>query len=186
MKRVLALLLAALLVCSLAACNAEREEKKRESAENALEDSLEALVEGGEVWVLGAGGSAVAMKQAEGLGGLIAGQLDVDIESVKERGKSATAELKVTAPDAASLVKEALGDMSAFDEAAFTERLTQLLENAEETVFVVEVELELVDDAWCIVPNEEFSNAISGGLLSEYMTVRQTIMDALVEGGDGE
>lgn len=186
MKRLLALLLAALLVCSLAACGAEREERNRESAEDALEDSLEALTEGGEVWILGPGGSPVAMQQAQGLGGLIAGRLDMDVESVKERGKSATAELTITAPDAAPLVKEALEGMTAFDEVAFTEKLTQLLENAEETVFVVEVELELVDGAWCIVPNGDFSNAISGGLLEQYMALRQTVMDALVEGGDGE
>lgn len=187
MKRVFALLLAALLVLSLAGCQVEetRRKKKTESAEDALQDSLEALAEGGTM-MLAPDGSAVGMNPATGVASCITGALEFEIRSVKERSSSATAELEISAPDAVALVQQALEDMETFDEAVFLEKLEQLAENAEKKTFSVTVELTLADDCWCIIPNAEFSNAITGGLTGEYAAVRQSILDALTKGGEEE
>jgi hypothetical protein len=193
MKRIVSLLLVVLLAVGMTACDWDlsflsNKGKAVDPPDEMLESSLKALAEGQHgTMVLGADGTAVAMNRPSGMAALITQQLEFDIEQVETDGDSATAHLEITAPDMAALVRQALEGVTAFEETVFLEKLEQLLQNNPETkTFSVKVELALTDDGWCIVPNGEFSNAITGGLAQAYNDLRQSILDAATKGGAQE
>ena len=195
MKRMCCLLLALAAVCVLAGCNKEVTDSGKEEtvrvvrADETLELCMDAVVSGemGTGMVLGTDGKPAALTPPDGLAGAICRQVEYRVVSLEESGDQATAILEITAPDAVPLLYEALAGMESYDEAVFTQRFGDLLENDPATkVFTVTVELRLVDSQWCLVPNSQFSNAITGGLMDEYEAVRQSVVDAMTEGGEQE
>ena len=99
--------------------------------------------------------------------------------------KTALASLEISAPDAHKAVKAALDGMEYYDETIFTENMRAKLETMEHTLqFSVQVELVLVEDRWCLVTNPDFSDAITGGLVTSYAQIQQDIMDAFAGGGE--
>jgi uncharacterized lipoprotein len=185
MKKLIAIVAALLL---LAGCTPESGKKQTVPADKVMEQSLEALVTGeGDTMILASDGTAVAMGKPTGIAGVISGQLRYDVESVEVDGEKAEAEIEITAPDTVKLVQKALEGMTTFDEATFLLKMKQLAAEEPETVtFSLTVDMVLAENGWCIVPDNEFSNAITGGLANEYTAVRQAFLEALAkEGGEG-
>lgn len=136
--------------------------------------------------VLGPNGEPAVLSAPTGIGALISQQLSYEVVSLTENGDTATAVLNITSPDAVSLVYQALDGMQTYDEEAFVAQMERLLSDAPPTkVFQVNVELVKVDGTWCIQVNEEFSNAVTGGLIAEYSAVQQRILEAYLKGGEG-
>jgi hypothetical protein len=97
----------------------------------------------------------------------------------------ATARLRITAPDAVALVTQAVSGMDSLDEALLTQNMEQLLSGSFATVaFSVEVQLVQVEGTWCLVPNDQWSDAITGGLISRYAQLQLAILEALAGGAD--
>lgn len=164
------------------------EQEMGNSAEETVELALEGVISGGteEPVLLGATGKPVPVSPATGIAGLISAKLEYEILSVETQEKTGTASLRITAPDTVTLVKKALEGMEIYDEAQLLERLEQLLgENPSTKEYSVEVELVKVETQWCIVSNPQFSDAITGGLISRYLELQLAIMDALA-GGEGQ
>lgn len=135
--------------------------------------------------ILGPDGTPTALRAPTGLGALISEKITYEVVSLTENGDTAAAALNITAPDAVSLVYQALEGMEVYDEEAFTANMESLLADAPTKVFSVELELVRIDGTWCMKVNEDFSNAITGGLMAEYNAVQQAILDKLTEGGEG-
>lgn len=139
-----------------------------------------------ESMVIGADGTPSPLRAPTGLAAKISEQLSYEVVSITETGDTATAVLNITAPDAVSLMYQALDGMETYDEAAFVEAFDKLLANAPATkTFTVDVQMQKTDGKWCMVMNDALSNALTGGLMAEYNTVRQAILDKLMEGGAG-
>ncbi len=138
-----------------------------------------------EAVLLGADGTPVGISKATGLAALITGKVRYEILSVEVTETSAVASLSVTAPDAMALVLEALENMERYDEAVFMERMTRLLESKGKTLTkTVQVELVLVGDQWCMVVNPDFSDAITGGMISRYAELQEAIVAAMKKGDE--
>lgn len=154
-----------------------------------LLDIVEYVLAGGESYqplIMGTEGTPVYLSTPTGLAGVISSKVQMEAVSVTESGETAKAVLNITAPDAVALVHQAIEGMETYDEAVFTGNMGTLLGKEHATkVFTVEVELRKVDGAWCMVTNEAFSDAITGGLMSSYNEVQQAIFDAFVKGGEG-
>ena len=135
--------------------------------------------------VVGADGSPGALRAPTGLAAQISAKVTCEVVSLTENGDTAAAVLNITAPDAVGLFYQALEGMKTYDEEAFTEKFEGLLADAPTKVFPVELELVRLEGVWCIQINEDFSNAITGGLMAEYTAVQQAILDKLTEGGEG-
>lgn len=191
MKRTFLLILLVLLFCAGCIPNEGTDNITggAETPEEALEVAMSVL-SGGESdrpVFQGANGSPVSSAGNTGLAAVISRQTSYEMKSVETADGTTTALLEITAPDMGKLVREALEGMEGFDEEAFTAALEALLAgNPDTKTFTVTVELTEIQGCWCIIPNDELSNAVTGGLMEEYTTVRQTILDALAEGGDGE
>lgn len=139
-----------------------------------------------ESMIIGADGTPSALRAPTGLAAGISQQMTYEVVSLTESGETAAAVLNVTVPDAVALMYQALDGMETYDEAAFVEAFEKLLDNAPATkTFTVDVQLQKVDGKWCMVMNDALSNALTGGLMAEYNTVRQAILDKLMEGGAG-
>lgn len=157
-------------------------------AEQTLELAMDGLVSGGteEPVLLGVDGKPAPIRPATGIAGLISAKLQYEIVSVETEGESGVATLRITAPDTLSLVTQAVAGMESYDEALLTERMQQLLAGEFATLeYSVEVELVLLEQNWCIISNSEFSDAITGGMISHYVQLQTVIMEALA-GGEGE
>ncbi len=108
-----------------------------------------------------------------------------EIEAVTTEETIATARLRITAPDAVVLVTQAVSGMDSLDEALLTQNMEQLLSGSFATVaFSVEVQLVQVEGTWCLVPNDQWSDAITGGLISRYAQLQLAILEALAGGAD--
>lgn len=156
--------------------------------EETVEILMEGVISGGteEPVLLGADGTPVPVSDSSGIAGLVSAQLKYEIVSVETEDEAGTAQLQITAPDTVALVKQALEGMESYDEALLLERMEQLLQGDFATAeYSVEVALVKVEENWCIVTNLEFSDAITGGLVSRYLELQLAIMEALA-GGEGE
>ena len=194
MKRSIFLIALVLLLC--AGCARPIEDETRPTAAAGAETPREALEAAMEVLsgeendlpvFQGADGSPVSVTVNTGLAGVISRQSSYEVKSVETENGTATASLEITVPDISKLVHQALQSMDGFDEEAFAAALEALLEqNTDTKTYEVTVELTEIQGCWCIVPNAELSNALTGGLLEEYAAVRQEILDALAKGGEAE
>lgn len=164
-----------------------QEQVNGSNAEETVRLALDGIISGGteQPVLLGITGEPVPVSQATGVAGLISAKLEYEILSVQTQEASGLAQLRITAPDAVVLIQTAIAGMEQFDEAQLLTQVEQLLKQEYATVeYSVEVELAKVEKTWCVVTNEAFSDAITGGLISRYTQVQQTIMDALA-GGEG-
>lgn len=159
--------------------------KPEQPPEEVMQTVFEALQEDGteEPVLFGVDGTPVGISAGTGLAGMIMSQLEYELVALETEEETATASLRITAPDTLALVQQALEGMESYDEAAFTERMEQLLkENPQTKTFDVEVEMVVVEKRWCLVTNPAFSDAITGGLISRYQQVQQAIIDAMAGG----
>lgn len=128
--------------------------------------------------------------QNTGIAEQLAGEMEFEILSLSVEGEEGEAELKLTVPDASQLFQDVIGQMDVSDvEAENTEVLLKgVMEAIEDKEYdtmtcTVTVELRMLQDQWYLVNNQEFSNAISGGLLQAYAKNRQEMIDNM---GGGE
>ena len=163
--------------------------KKGRKAETALEVILECLIggqESREAVLLGIDGMPVAVSPSKGLAALLTAKMEYEILSVDTGDETGTASLQIVSPDAMALVEQALAGMESYDAALFQETMAQLLEGqVAMQEYTVEMELVKVDGDWCVVTNAQFSDAITGGLVSRYDQLQQKILEA-VAGGAAE
>lgn len=188
--RKLKILCSLLLVILLAGCipNPDRlDPSVPNDPESVLSAAMSALVQGDNQLpvFLGMDGKPTALSGNTGLAAVITPKVTYHVTSLQKEGDTAVATLEITAPDVVKMVYTAVEGVDTYDEAAFTEKMEQLLENAETKTYTVEVEMVKVDGQWLFVTNAAFSNAITGGLIEEYAQLRQTIIDAFTEGGEG-
>lgn len=164
-----------------------QEQVNGSNAEETVRLALDGIISGGteEPVLLGITGEPVPVSQATGVAALISAKLEYEILSVQTQEDSGLAQLRIKAPDAVALIQTAIAGMEQFDEAQLLTQVEQLLKQEYATVeYSVEVELAKVEKTWCVVTNEAFSDAVTGGLISRYAQVQQAIMDALA-GGEG-
>lgn len=185
-KRILSGIVLILAMILFAGC-IPNEEAGAATPEDALAAAMTAMTadtQSGQKIFLGSDGQPIAPAANEGLALEISRLVTYSVTSVETDGDTATAQLEITAPDAAQLVKDALAGMETFDAEAFTVALEALLadEPAMKT-FTVTVKLTRIDGAWYVLSNAEYANAITGGLVEAYNTVRQNIIDGLQKGG---
>ncbi len=137
--------------------------------------------------ILGTDEKPVGMSAPTGLAALIGKKITYEVVSITENGDTAEAVLKITAPDCVSLVYQGIEGMDTYDEAVFTENVEKLLSGDVKTnTYDVTVQLQKVQGSWCLIINEQFSDAITGGLMSKYNEVQQAIYDAFAKGGDAK
>ena len=182
---VLLLALAAILLLPGLLEDSETQKKGRK-AETSLNLLMEALITGQdcrEAVLLGADGKPVTVSAGEGLAAMITTKLNYEILSLSTGDKTGTAELRIVAPDVLVLVDQALADMERYDATLFQERMEQLLQGDVKMLeYTVELSLVQVDGDWCVVTNTQFSDAITGGLISRYDELQQKILDAIAGG----
>lgn len=128
--------------------------------------------------------------QNTGIAEQLAGEMEFEIISVTAEGEEGEAELKLTVPDASQLFADVISQMDVSDVEAentevLLERVMEAIEDKEYDTMTctVTVELRMLQDQWYLVNNQEFSNAISGGLLQAYAKNRQEMIDNM---GGGE
>lgn len=191
-ERIGSVLLAVWMLVSLVAlsgcsCEPNRREPKLEKAETAAERILKSLVAGDEqVPVLAPDGTPADGGANEGLAQVITGMLEYEILSVTEDDDTATATVRITAPDTPAILDDVLADMDVYDMEVFVDRMEDALRTNSKTVeFTVEVTLRGVDGVWYLVPDGQLTNAMTGGLLQVYSDQVQAIQDGLT-GGSGK
>ena len=136
--------------------------------------------------IIGNDGKPAYLSAPTGLAAMISEKVTYEVVSITENGDSATAVLKITAPDTVNLVYDCLEGMETYDEEAFTARMEETLKTSTATVSnTVELQLQKVEGSWCIVMDPAFSDAITGGLMTRYNEVQQAIFDAFQKGGEG-
>ncbi len=135
---------------------------------------------------LGVDGEPVSLSGNSGIAGQISAVTTYEVVSVEGEGKSGKAVLDITTADAVALVYGAIEGMDTFDQEQFLSNLENMLPNAQTKTFRVEVELRQVDGQWLVVMNAQLSNAITGGLLDEYNTLQQKMLEAMAKGGEQE
>lgn len=133
--------------------------------------------------LIGADGSPVRISGGSGIAALISRELDFEVLEMETDGDEAVASVKIQSPDTIALVQQALEGMEEYDEAQFLQKMQTLLEgkHAKREV-TVEVELVKQDGAWYVVSSADFSDAITGGMISRYAELQQSIMDAMTGG----
>lgn len=128
----------------------------------------------------------MALAGHSGIAGQISAGTTYEVVSVEGKGDSGKAVLDITTTDAVALVYDAIEGMETFDEAQFLANMEALLSDAQTKTFRVEVELRQVDGQWLVVMNAQLSNAITGGLLDEYNTLQQKMLENMAKGGEQE
>ena len=160
-------------------------EKQGPKPEETLKAVMEAVTETGssKPLIVGADGTPVAVTAPQGIAAVICQQMRYEILETQTEGDRCVATMKIRVPDAVALVQRALKDMGSYEEAAFLDRMTALLEEtAPMREATVEVELTRIEENWYLVSNGEFSDAITGGMLSRRLELEALIREALAGG----
>jgi len=104
------------------------------------------------------------------------------IISTESSESNGTAKVKFISPDAYTMLQEAASEPDIIDVNLLLENIEIALDNKFQTVdFDVIIELKLIDGHWYLVPNEDLSNALSGGLIEKYFELGTNIIDDLAE-----
>lgn len=185
--RMIGLLLAVFMLCGCVGA-AKPRPASREELEKTLSTAMAALTVGetDSPVFLGVDGEPVSLAGHGGIAGKIAASTTYEVVSAEGQGKSGTAVLEITTADAVSLVYDAIEGMERFDEEQFLSNLENLIPQAKTRTFRVEVQLRQVDGKWLIVMNAQLGNAITGGLLDEYNTLQQKMLERVEKGGEQE
>ena len=169
--------------------NQPEEPQVKNTPKQAINTVMKALTGEGtsERVLLGADGTPVSIAPGSGIAQLITSEIEYKVTAVDTVDDTTMrASLEITAPDAIAAVRASLEGMQTYEESTFLDRMTAQLQNTDAVkTFNVQVELVLVEDRWCVVANPEFSDAITGGLITRYAQIQQEIMDAFA-GGEGE
>lgn len=196
----LCFLLALLLVFALCGCesdpapddgddNDDREPAVVLTVEETLREALNALTgqeAEGHAVLLGADGLP-AVPQNSGVAQLLSSCVTYKVKDVSPKSDTAAAEVMITAPDSAQLIRQAVADMETVDEDALYTKLDELLKQDPPMVdYTVEVDLVKAEGSWCVVPSFELSNALTGGLTQAYLELQQNLLSQLQEGGEAE
>lgn len=185
--RLIGLLLALSLLCGCGGGSKSRPASKKQ-LEKTVTAAMTALTVGEveEPVFLGVDGEPVSLSGHSGIAGKISANTTYEVVSVEGEGKTGKAVLEITTADAVKLVYEAIEGMESFDQTQFLTNLENLLPDAPTKTFRVEVELRQVDGKWLVVMNAQLSNAITGGLLDEYNTLQQKMLEDAGKGGEQE
>lgn len=185
--RLIGVLLALTLLCGCSIVLKPKAASKKE-LEKTVTAAMTALTVGevDEAVFLGVDGEPVSLSGHKGIAAKICAGTTYEVVSVEGEGKSGKAVLDITTADAVALVYGAIEGMEVFDQARFLENLENLIPDAPTKTFRVEVELRQVDGQWLMVMNAQLSNAVTGGLLDEYNTIQQKLLDAAMKGGAQE
>lgn len=197
----LCFLLALLLVFALCGCDSNLDPDDDDdddddrsptvvlTAEETLQEALNALTgreSEGHAVLLGADGYP-AIPQNTGIAQLLSACVTFQIKDISSKSSSATAQVKITAPDAPQLLRQAIEGMDTVEEEALYAKIETLLAQEYPTVeHTVEISLVKADESWCVVPSFELSNALTGGLTQAYMDAQQNLLSQLMEGGEAE
>lgn len=161
--------------------------KEEGQPEETLEAVFDVLTgkENNEPLLLGADGTPVTVSAPSGMAALISQSLHYEILETAADGETATASVKITAPDTVELVQLSLTQMEEYSEELFLIRMEDLLTD-EPPMREVTVEVELVkqDGNWYLVNSSAFSDAITGGMISRYAELQQMIRDSMAGGWD--
>jgi len=113
-----------------------------------------------------------------------------EVMDVQIDGTIATATIFVSAPDLSIILRDAVSLLLAGDSDDVNELLAIVgaALNSEHEVFenTFEVDLELLDDNWFLVPNAEFSNALSGNLIQLYAQMVEVMIHDMMGGNSNE
>lgn len=159
---------------------------KPASPEEVLNIAMEAVTGNGteDPVFLGADGTPVGVAAPKGIAAVISSKVSYSLVSMEVSDDIATATIEIVAPDTLALVRESLSGMDSYDAALFLERMERLLEKEFENVTnTVQLEMHLIGNQWCVVTNAEFSDAITGGLISRYAELQEAIKEALAKEG---
>ena len=113
-----------------------------------------------------------------------------EVMGVHIDGTIATATIFVSAPDLSIILRDAVSLLLAGDSDDVNELLAIVSAalNLEHEVFenTFEVYLELLDGNWFLVPNAEFSNALSGNLIQLYAQMVEVMIQDMMGGNSNE
>lgn len=110
----------------------------------------------------------------------------IEIKNTESEDDHGTAEIKVTAPDSYKILEEIAGNITEYDtEKLFSKFEEALNEKYPTKDFTVQVELKLIDEHWILIPNDDLSNAFSGGLNEQYFALGKKKIDELLGKDDG-
>ena len=113
-----------------------------------------------------------------------------EVMDVQIDGTIATATIFVSAPDLSIILRDAVSLLLAGDNDDVSELLSIVgaALNSEHEVFenTFEVDLELLDDNWFLVPNSEFSNALSGNLIQLYAQMVEVMIHDMMGDNSNE
>ena len=170
MKKKLAIVLLALVFCLVTACS------KTPPVADALKADLENAKANPEEIVSSIGADAFGEEATSALVDKIL-EFEYEIGEEKVDGDSATVELTVTTYPFGDIFTDLLTKiMSSGEELAnmtedelndwIGDTLTEMLDGAEKTYTeTISVPLELEDDQWVVQEDEDFANAITGGMM---------------------
>lgn len=185
--RLIGLLLVLTLLCGCSIVIKPKTASKKD-LEKTVTAAMDALTVGDvdKAVFLGVDGEPVSLSGNSGIAGKISALTTYEVVSVEGEGKSGKAVLDITTADAVTLVYSAIEGMDTFDQGQFLSNLETMLPEAPTKTFRVEVQLRQVDGQWLVVMDAQLSNAITGGLLDEYNTLQQKMLEAMAKGGEQE
>lgn len=172
------LLFTILLIISFSGCKKNIDQQ----IENDITTTLNTIISGnqsGEVYVY----SVDTFEQIiadDDIAEKMANKISYKISKTTLTENNATAEVVFTTPDMYTIITDTSKNTDNVDD--LIENVSDKLDgNYPEKDFNVLLDLKLVNEHWYIVPNDELSNALSGGLITYYSELGMNTVDTLTE-----
>lgn len=141
-------------------------------------------------YIFGFPTDAGALISDDEIAGKINAAITYEIVDVQIEDTGATATIFISAPDLSIILADVVSRLVVDENDDIDELLSQvrLTLNSDHEMFedTVEVRLELLNGNWFLIPNAEFSNALSGNLIQLYARMIDEFMDELVGGSNDE
>lgn len=112
----------------------------------------------------------------------IASLVSFSVLSIDTKEDTAQAHVSFTVPDVYRQITEIAAMMQENNTEILLEALVDKLDKNNETKdFDVIVDLKLVDGHWYLIPSGELANAFSGGIIEQYSTMGERVIEHLLE-----
>lgn len=180
MKRIICLYITIMIMISLVGCDNHNELKQD------LTNTLDTIISGEEkndIYIYGKNiGFNNENSENEKIRKKIIKNIDYKIISVEENENEAEVKLKIKTPDAYQMLQDiVLSNQENNIKSLLDSFEKQLEDDFPKKEFEVTINLMLFNNHWYIIPNDEFANAFSGGLIEQYSLIGRRTVENLLE-----
>ena len=154
-----------------------------------FENTMNSIISGEttkDSFILSISGGNVPSINSSGISKDVTSKVTYVTKDIKKTGDKSTATVEITYPDVQSIMNTALINNPKTEDELLSDMENTLKGAFQKKTETISVELDLINRHWYLVTNDEFSNAMSGGVTKMYKDLQVKAFDDFKKNAEGK